>query len=45
MKAWMIYVLIAVLLNGALLWIFSITDDEINDYDNQSNNNNNATKE
>jgi hypothetical protein len=42
MKAWMIYVLIAVLLNGALLYIFSITDDEIND---QSNNNNNATKE
>lgn len=44
MKAWMIYVLIAVLLNGALLWILSITDDELDNY-NQSNNDNNATKE
>lgn len=45
MKAWMIYVLIAVLLNGALLYILSITDDEINDYDNQSNNNNNESRD
>ena len=45
MKAWMIYVLIAALLNGALLYILSITDDEINDYDNQSNNNNNESRD
>ena len=44
MKAWMIYVLIAAVLNGALLWILSITDDELDNY-NQSNNDNNATKE
>lgn len=44
MKAWMIYVLIAVIFNGALLYILSITDDEINEYDNQSNNNNNESR-
>ena len=44
MKVWMIYVLIAVLLNGALLWILSITDDELDNY-NQSNKNNNESRD
>lgn len=36
MKAWMIYVLIAALLNGALLYIFSVTDDELNEHENNN---------